>query len=141
MDELIWESARSTKKHLTKRTSTLPVNDITGLMHLVKDHRSFWLDVNGSARDTTWEVSNVGVLKVGNQSDATTWRVNRVVFNNPSMVAGAAIGVNVASATGGYLTITISWQEDVVPAELTVGLAQDLQLFATRFHEAGKFSA
>lgn len=55
------------------------------------------------------------------------------------MIAGPAVGVNVASVKGGVLTVGISWNEGVVEDELVDGLAENLARFTRTLHECGRF--
>jgi hypothetical protein len=54
------------------------------------------------------------------------------------MVAGPAIGINVASVEGGPLCVAVTWQEGVVPTELAEGLATDLAEFMMCLHETAR---
>jgi hypothetical protein len=50
------------------------------------------------------------------------------------------MSISVASVPGGALTLGISWNEDVVEEVIMAGLAEDLEGFAARLHETGKFA-
>lgn len=137
VDALVWDAARAVKAELAARQASLPADDIGGLMQYVGDWSDFWNKKDGQPRPESWSVSNLGVLP----GAGAGWSITRLYFTNGAMVAGAPIGVNVGSVAGGTLTVSISWQDAVVPAELMYGLAGDLAAFAKRLHETGKFAA
>lgn len=67
-------------------------------------------------------------------------RIARILFSNGAMIAGPAVGVNVASVKGGMLTVGISWNEGVVEDELVDALAENLARFMRTLHESGRFT-
>ena len=139
LDALIWQNAKRIKTELVERLATLPKDDINGLLKYVGDWFDFWEKKKGKTRSESWEVSNIGVLP--RPPPDATWAITRLLFTNGSMVAGPALGVNIASAEKGILTAGISWQDTVVPDELVDSLERDLKAYPQRLHETGKFGA
>ncbi|KAG9253469.1 alcohol acetyltransferase [Emericellopsis atlantica] len=143
-DDLIWQTARRVKADLAKKAETLPVDDVIGLVSLIKDLFAFHASKNNKPRTGAWEISNLGVLK---QQDATAtddgeqgWEILRAMFSNGAQVS-QAIGFNMISIPGKGLTIGISWQEGIVEDTLITGIGEDLLEFAARWHEEGRFLA
>ncbi|UNI23860.1 Alcohol acetyltransferase [Purpureocillium takamizusanense] len=139
LDALIWQHAKRIKMELVERLATLPKDDINGLLKYVGDWFDFWEKKKGKTRTESWEVSNIGVLP--RPPAGASWSITRLLFSNGSMVAGPALGVNIASAENGILTAGISWQDTVVPDELVDSLERDLKTYTQRLHDAGKFGA
>ncbi|KAI6779295.1 uncharacterized protein J7T54_001025 [Emericellopsis cladophorae] len=143
-DDLIWQTARRVKADLSKKAETLPVDDVIGLLPLIKDIFAFHASKNNKPRTGAWEISNLGVLK---REDATStsdgeqgWEILRAMFSNGAQVS-QAIGFNMISIPGKGLTIGISWQEGIVEDALITGIGEDLLEFAARWHEEGRFLA
>jgi len=134
-DELIWQSARRVKDDLVSWIAKIPNDDPTGLIHMISDLMSFFRNKDGQPRETLWECSNVGPFQQDKAENG--WKVTRFMFSGSPMVAGAAVGFNTASVDG--LTITLTWQEGILDAELLEGVARDLLQWADRWHQQGKF--
>ncbi|CAI6087387.1 unnamed protein product [Clonostachys chloroleuca] len=126
-DELIWQAAKETKRLLDQRVSTLPSDDVAGLLHLIPDFTEYFRGLDGKPRAATWEVSNIGVLRCADSNGG--WEPARGMFSNGAMVAGAGIALSVISIEKHGLTVTLSWQQDIVDEPLVMGLAQDLTRF------------
>ncbi|KAK5996727.1 hypothetical protein PT974_02067 [Cladobotryum mycophilum] len=143
---LIWQTAKLVKDELNDRTATLPRDDMTGMLKHITDWTSFWNKKDGQPRTHSWEVSNIGVLKNAEEEkeeegeEAHHPRITRVLFTNPAMVTGAAVGLGVGSAAGGRLTLGISWQDTIVSDELVENLVKDLYSYTTTFQETGRFT-
>ncbi|QUC15820.1 uncharacterized protein UV8b_00061 [Ustilaginoidea virens] len=149
LDRAIWKVARRVKGELVDRLAAFPRNDVVGLMKYNSDWLGFFKKKHGQPREVSWEVSNIGVLRNqggggggrGESAAAASpgFTVSRVYFTNGAMVTGAPVGLGVASAPGGCLTIALSWQEGVVSGELMKGLADDLAGYVDRFDKTGHF--
>ncbi|VUC26237.1 unnamed protein product [Clonostachys rosea] len=136
-DEVLWQAAKETKRLLDQRVSTLPSDDVAGLLHLISDFGEYFRGLDGKPRVATWEVSNIGVLRCGGSNGG--WEPTRGMFSNGAMVAGAGIGLNVISIEKHGLTVAISWQQDIVEEPLIMGLAQDLTQFVNGICTSGSF--
>ncbi|KAF2852398.1 hypothetical protein T440DRAFT_447105 [Plenodomus tracheiphilus IPT5] len=69
----------------------------------------------GSNRDAAFEVSNLG--RFSDYSEAKSvpqWRIGRMTFSRSAVAFGAAITTSAVSGGDGALTISFSWQEDIV---------------------------
>lgn len=139
LTDVIWKIARRMKSEISAKTVSLPHNDVGGLIKYIGDWFGMWKRKEGGPRSDSWEVSNIG--KLVNKSDQPAeWSVSRVLFSNPAMVTGPAVGINVASVEGGALTATISWQDTIVPDELGDTIRRDFIAFVKCFSECGKFT-
>jgi hypothetical protein len=127
----VWTVASRVGVELRTRRATLPADDpAAGLLSYVSDFSSFWARRDGKPRAEAWEVSNVGALPKPNSRDVAGregWEVRRAVFTNGAMVAGAAVGVGVASVQEGELSVAVTWQEGVVEGEVVEALVRDLR--------------
>ncbi|KAM0555816.1 hypothetical protein ACHAPJ_006213 [Fusarium lateritium] len=137
IDALIWDHARKIKGEIKQRVTTLPADDDLSLFHSI-DWPSFLQKKDGQPRSKSWEVSNVGSLTVPTAQDGER-SISRVLFTNGPSATSEPMNVSVASASGGALTLGISWNEGVVEDDVVEGLAGDLVVFTSHFHEMGKF--
>ncbi|KFA52407.1 hypothetical protein S40293_06012 [Stachybotrys chartarum IBT 40293] len=141
LDGITWAIARRIKNELAATTSRLPVNDPISALAYISDWFQYWRRKDGHPRDSSWEISNIGVLTSDPLSQSSTAAITRIIFTNGSMVAGPPIGLGVGSVSGGGLNIGISWQQDAVSEDLIKGLAGDLASYIDAFHETGKFKS
>ncbi|KAF4456943.1 alcohol acetyltransferase [Fusarium albosuccineum] len=140
LDALIWHHARSVKIQISKRTAILPADDKCSMLSYVTDWQSYWNKREGKLSDKSWEVSNIGRLRIPSAGDGER-SISRALFTNGPMVSGGPMSISAASVPDGVLTLGISWNKDIVQEELMSGLANDLEAFMKRFHETGKFVA
>ncbi|KAF7545590.1 hypothetical protein G7046_g9530 [Stylonectria norvegica] len=134
LNALIWQQAQRIKEEYNKRASTLPADDIISLMGYIPDWFDFWNSKNGKPRADAWEVSSLGTVNGASPGTADR-KITRIMFSNGTMVAGPAVGINIASVKGGALTAGISWCQGVVSDELVKGLAGDLVSFTNGLHQ------
>ncbi|KAF3069482.1 hypothetical protein CFAM422_007365 [Trichoderma lentiforme] len=138
INALIWQNALHVKDHLADKLSSLPHDDVSGMLKYVSDWFSFWRGRDGRPRTESWEISNIGVLKNPETQQADVPRATRMLFTNGAMAAGAPVAVNVASVAGDKLTIGLSWHDSVLKEEVADWLAEDLSSYAAKFYETGK---
>ena len=119
----IWTTARRIREEIAARSANITHNNIMALMRHVSDWTRFHTSRDKQPRSNSWECSNVGALAALD----TCVKVRRVLFSNGAMVTGAAVGMNVASAPDGHLTIGLSWQEGIVEDNMVEGLGRALE--------------
>ncbi len=79
----------------------------------IKDMRDFFKSRIGSERGTSFDVSNLGVMKIdGEQMQG--WEMGKLVFSRSAFVTGSAIAAGVVTGPDGCLTTGFCWQEGVV---------------------------
>ncbi|KAI0543009.1 hypothetical protein GGR58DRAFT_450329 [Xylaria digitata] len=144
-DAAVWAFAQDITGRLRAKTASLPRDDILALSGLVGDWHEFFRSKFGKARDTTWELSNLGSL---NATDAGRsgpenvlrggkeghWFIDRAVFTQGTAV-GSALCINVAGVAEHGVYVTISWQDGTVDIELVEEVVRDVQAWATELVE------
>ncbi|KAH9203879.1 alcohol acetyltransferase [Leptodontidium sp. 2 PMI_412] len=133
----IWEIARTFRSAMRDELAGLPNDNLLGMIPYISDLRKMFVGMMGKRRSTTYEISNVGSLKVGAEGEGGKWRIQRDVFSQSASVTGAAMYFNVASVAGGPLTVAITWLEGVVDGEVVGGVKEDLE-YALRCVGEGK---
>lgn len=139
-DESIWNAATSLSVRLRQKVSTLPNDDIVGMLSWVSDWEKFWTDKFGAKRGSTWEVSNIGSLPASTATGEGDWTITRSVMTQGALPVGSAFSVNVAGVEGEGLCLSLTWQETIVERELMEGLAKDLEKWSTVLAENGGFA-
>jgi Alcohol acetyltransferase len=92
----------------------------------IKDMRSFFKSRIGSERGTSFDVSNLGVIKIdGEQMQG--WELGKLVFSRSAFVSGSAIAAGVVTGPDGCLTIGFCWQEGVVEREVVEMMAEKVR--------------
>lgn len=129
-DENIWKAATYTRNKLTERMKEIPKDDIMGLLKFVSDWQEWFKKKDGKPRDSSWEVSNIGVVEAG-EGDV---RLTRTMFTNGATVAGAGVSFNVASVKGEGLTIGVVWQEGGFDEEMVDDIVGDLKEWFTKYN-------
>ena len=79
----------------------------------IKDMRAFFSGRIGKERFTSFDVSNLGVMKTGGQEDHG-WKMGKILFSRSAFVSGSAIAAGVVTGADGCLSIGFCWQEGVV---------------------------
>ena len=129
-DEDIWKAATYARNKLSERIKDIPKDDIMGLLKFVSDWQEWFKKKDGKPRDSSWEVSNIGVVD-GGEGDV---RLTRAMFTNGATVAGAGVSFNVASVNGEGLTIGVVWQEGGFDGGMGDGVAGELEEWFGRFN-------
>lgn len=88
--------------------------------------RAFFESRLGEERGTSFDVSNLGVMKIEGQ-DIQEWKVGKVVFSRSAFVSGSAIAAGVVTGADGCLTIGFCWQEGVVEIAIVETLVEKLR--------------
>ena len=134
LEPQLWKVAKEVRADLQERLSTLPKDDVIGLLPWVSDWHARWLKMLGQPRDVTWEVSNIGSIagSTGNGESEAGWSIDRAVFTQSANMAGPAFSVNVSGIKDRGVTFTFCWQESIVERQLMESLLSDLQTWLLR---------
>lgn len=146
LEATMWSAATTLKQAISKKLKQGLKNDMLGLTKYVSDWRSFIKDQSKLPRTTSWEISNLGVItrQAENQKevsdDSELWTIERAIFTQSAVVAGAAITMNPIAVKGKGLTMTLVWQSEVVDAGIVRDLASDLETWLMRLGKGERIS-
>lgn len=125
-DEAFWDAVRGTTTRLAVVAGRLDDQPI-GLLKYLSNFRSWFLGQLGKKRDSSYEISNIGVfdptLPKNTNDLATTsqqsWAIERTFFSQPANVLGSPLNFQVVTMKGGDMVVTLNWQVGVtgVPDE------------------------
>jgi hypothetical protein len=79
---------------------------------MLRDMRGMFLVMVGRERDSSFEISNLGVVRGGEREGR--WKMGRWRFSRSAFIAGGAFSIGVITAIDGCLCLGFSWQEGVV---------------------------
>lgn len=138
---LMWDLAATWRAEMKKKLTSLPNDDISGLMGYVTDWQKWWEGKIGKRRGATWEVSNIGLISprsVGYHS-LGAWDIRRSFFTQPAFLAGPGFAVNVTGVERGEVTLTLNWQGGVIEDAIIDGVVEDLTRWLETFQANGNF--
>lgn len=126
-----WSAVQACKREINARTSG-PKNHSIGLLKFLNDYVGFLRNRAGRERAESFEVSNIGVM----DGKCDSVKIRRILFSQSSNVVGPAYVFSVATAKGGDLGITLTWQDEIVDLGLVervlAGLDSELRGLARR---------
>ncbi|APA06797.1 hypothetical protein sscle_02g015670 [Sclerotinia sclerotiorum 1980 UF-70] len=93
----------------------------------IADLESYCREGLSAGRSETYEISNLGVVRMNQASRKSSLRLDGLIFSQCGMVFGAPIGCNVVSLESGPLIISLTWQKGGVEDEVMEGLQQFLK--------------
>ena len=115
---LPWPEAKRSRDTLRRTVSAGGKNAAVNMLRYVRDfQQELFLSKVGLERGSSFEVSNVGVLKVDKSGDAVRGddvEIGRMVFSQSANVAGNAFQVSAVTGGDGGLVLAFSWQKGVV---------------------------
>lgn len=130
-DEDIGQLARRIKIELAREVDRRGADNPIALLKYVSNMQTFFTEKLGTKRETTAEVSNLGVyrarahdpkedttastqsLELDNQADS--WKIGRMVFSQSANHTGPLISLSAVTGGDGCLVMSFTWAVD--PAE------------------------
>ncbi|KAG9236427.1 alcohol acetyltransferase [Amylocarpus encephaloides] len=125
LSKRIWTIARDFRAEMSVEIAKLPNDNQIGLIPYISDLKGFFTEQIGKPRESTYEVSNVGVLR--QKDEGGTWNIERLCFTQSGMGTGAAVGINVASVTGGDLAVSFTWLQGDIEERLVHEVMEDVR--------------
>lgn len=120
-DDEFWHAVRGTTSRLAAAANTLKDQPI-GLLKYLSNFRSWFLSHLGKKRESSYEISNVGVFdpRSPNGSDQPQtpginegtgqWNIERMIFSQPANVTAAPLNLQVVTIKGSDMVLTLNWQ-------------------------------
>lgn len=91
----------------------------------ILDMASIFTSKLGKARDSAFEVSNLGVFDAPKVDGG--WEVSKVVFSRSAFASGSAIAVSIVSGNDRAMILGFTWHEGVVEEKLIEQLVNELE--------------
>lgn len=115
-DSPIWTAARRTTKDVAKCASTLHDQPI-GLLSYLSKFRPWMQGEAEKDRDTSYEISNLGIFDPTAGSQKGAWDVESMFFAQPANLLGGCLAFSVVTRKGGDMTVSVTWQERTLGVE------------------------
>ncbi|THW70066.1 hypothetical protein D6D19_08054 [Aureobasidium pullulans] len=112
----IWTAARRTTKDVAKCATTLHDQPI-GLLSYLSKFRPWMQGEAEKYRDTSYEISNLGVFDPTAGSQKGAWDVESMFFAQPANFLGGCLAFSVVTRKGGDMTVSVTWQERTLGVE------------------------
>ncbi|KAI5265587.1 hypothetical protein E4T47_08526 [Aureobasidium subglaciale] len=106
----LWTAARKTTENLAKCASTLHDQPI-GLLAYLSKFRPWMQGEAEKDRDSSYEISNLGVFDPMGASQKGAWNTESMFFAQPANEMGSCLAFNIVTRKGGDTTVSVTWQE------------------------------
>lgn len=112
----MWNSARTMTRSLAE-SATKREDQPLGLLRYAPSIRGWLQGKMGSRRDSSYELSNLGVFDVAADDNAQQqhqqgkYTISKIIFAQPGNVLHAPLDFNLDTVKGGPMTIAVTWQE------------------------------
>lgn len=123
-----WAMARELKGTLTSEVAKQGIDSPIALLRYVSDMHKFFTQKLGTERDSSAEVSNLGVWRdpsssvnaasmenaAGNTASKkqAEWKMGRMVFSQSSNLTGPPISLSAVTGPDGCLALNFTWSKD-----------------------------
>jgi hypothetical protein len=120
----IWDIARAFSASVATELDRLPKGHFIATISCLRNlHGALYAPV-GKSRYETFEVSNLGAFKNGDQKEK--WQIEKIVFSQSGMGVGPAVSFNVVSVVGGPLTVCATWLQGAIEERLVSLACEDI---------------
>ncbi|KAL8736799.1 MAG: hypothetical protein Q9166_000165 [cf. Caloplaca sp. 2 TL-2023] len=122
--ESLWDAAGSFHTDLQRELTKCPSDNLVGLLPYVPDYVKYYTKKFGKAREATWELSNLGVVRTSQDAIPGSWRLASMSFTQGAQPLGAAFTINCVSVEDRPLNIAVTWQDSVVQEDMIEAVAR-----------------
>jgi len=88
------------------------------------DMREVFSSRIGSERDSSFDISNVGVMSNDGQGE---WRAGRTIFSRSAFASGCVLPIAVVTGGDSCMVLGFTWQEGIVKAELVRSIIRSVE--------------
>ncbi|KAH7152857.1 alcohol acetyltransferase-domain-containing protein [Dactylonectria macrodidyma] len=126
LEDVMWSVSKTVRQELKDKLDMGLKNELCGLMKLVGDYRGYFKDQMKKPRDSSWLVTNLGVIDGGlsagtNSETAQSWSIERAHFSIGANLISSNLSICPVAVKGGPLVIGFSWQDEAVDNKLGEG--------------------
>lgn len=126
--EFPWAETQRSRKNIEAALAKRGKNSSPNLLKWVNDyHQELFLSQIGKTRMVSYEVSNIGVVGIEQQSDPTKPVLGRMFFSQSATVVGSAVNVSVVTGGDGCLAIALSWQTGAVDSDFMESVIRQMK--------------
>ncbi|KAI1332969.1 hypothetical protein F5Y16DRAFT_414775 [Xylariaceae sp. FL0255] len=129
--ELLWSTATRVRGEIVHKLDIRGRNDKIGLGKFVSDWQAEMKKIARRPRETSWEVTGLGVLgdstNVDLNSQDSGWSLQRAQFALSAQTTGAALEISPVSVAGHGLCVGVGWQDCVFDISFGESVTNDLE--------------
>ncbi|KAE8391095.1 alcohol acetyltransferase [Aspergillus alliaceus] len=122
-DQSFWDAVRKTTSRLSDAANKLDDQPV-GLLKYLSNFRPWFLEKIGKRRDSSYEISNLGIFDPSIYGSATAtatpsqeendWKIEKIVFSQPANVTASPLNFQVVTVKDADMIITLNWQVGVL---------------------------
>ena len=118
MELFSWEEARRVRATIENELNKEGKDSVVGLLRFAGDLHDYFKKKIGKPREESFEFSNIGAFKSGQEEQKNgSWEIGRVLFSQSADVVGAAFETSLVTGGDGCLNIGFSWLEGIVEGD------------------------
>lgn len=130
--KLVWKAATKVRGEIQHRLDGGPHNEIAGLMKFVADWRAEMRGKVSRPRDFSWAVNTLGVMDGQGLSgeapdDGKAWSIRQAQLGMSADALGPTMYFNILTVAGGPMTVSCSWQDCILDANLARAITTDME--------------
>ncbi|KAF5859132.1 hypothetical protein ETB97_003273 [Aspergillus alliaceus] len=122
-DQSFWDAVRKTTSRLSDAANKLDDQPV-GLLKYLSNFHPWFLEKIGKRRDSSYEISNLGIFDPSIYGSATAtatpsqeendWKIEKIVFSQPANVTASPLNFQVVTVKDADMIITLNWQVGVL---------------------------
>lgn len=124
-----WKTAQRVKAQLANEIKRKGADNPFALLRYVSNMHEYLVEKMGKPRDSSMEVSNIGVFRprstgthdTSGKATNTKWTLGRMLFSQSPNITGAQVCVSVVTGGDGCMVINFDWPEEILQYDLDGG--------------------
>ncbi|KAF2629433.1 hypothetical protein BU25DRAFT_457096 [Macroventuria anomochaeta] len=120
-----WDIARQVKAGISQELAKQGADNPVALLKYVSNMQDYFLEKLGKPRDSSAEVSNLGVWRPQNSSIShegeAKWSLGRLTFSQSLNRTGPQISLSAVTGGDGCMALSFNWPEELVQYEREYG--------------------
>ncbi|KAF9737528.1 hypothetical protein PMIN03_004708 [Paraphaeosphaeria minitans] len=125
-DKFPWEEARAVRSTIQTEIAKKGADNVVSLLRYVSDMHSYFTEKIGQERSVSFELSNLGLVKV-DAGAARGWKLGRCVFSQSPQITGPPIVCSAVTGGDGCCVLTFGWLEGVVEDEMARAVVEGVE--------------
>lgn len=121
-----WDDARAVRSTIQTELAKKGTDNPVSLLRYVSDMHKFYTEKIGKERKVSFELSNLGLVKVGGGKQGG-WEVGRCVFSQTPNITGPPVVCSAVTGGDGCCVLTFTWLEGVLGEEMVGAVVEGVK--------------